>query len=68
LELNKEDSEAPKELTLTSEELQPTPPSLPQQPQAVPPLPRRKLTFKLLLIITVVSIIIYQLLAHWLHS
>jgi uncharacterized protein DUF4236 len=64
LELNKEDLEAPKELTLTPAELQPTPP----QPQAVQPLPRRRSTFKLLLIITVVSIIIYQLLAHWLHS
>jgi Protein of unknown function (DUF4236) len=71
LELKKDDLEAPKELTLTPEELQPTPsqpPPLPEQQKPAQPLPRRKWTFKLLVIITIVSIVIFELLSRWLHS
>jgi len=68
LELTKEDIEPGKELTLGPEELQQAqlPPPLPQQ--AAEPLPRRKSTITLLLIIAGVFIIIFELLAHWLHS
>jgi len=67
VELAKEDLEPQKELAPSPEELQQTrsKPPLPKQQQAV--RPHRKSTVTLVVITAGVLIIVFELLAHWLH-
>ncbi|MGA8660433.1 MAG: DUF4236 domain-containing protein [Chthoniobacterales bacterium] len=66
LELTKADSEPQQELTLRPEELQPAQ-LAPPLPQQAAPLTRPNWTVRLFLIIAGV-LIVFQILAHWLHG